>query len=73
MLEAYIIDQIRRKEEEYRRRELGIPPPVPLPPLDYVPSLPPSDRGDRGVAIIRYEDEEPGRPDTVTLDLRYVS
>jgi len=69
MLEAYIIEQIRRKEQERLRRELETPPPLPSPPPDYFPPLPPSDRGE---AIMPYQDE-PARPDAITLYLRYAS
>ncbi len=69
MLEAYIIEQIRRKEQERLRRELETPPPLPPDQRPYLPP-PPTTDGDSDSIIINYGDE-PTRPDSITIDLAY--
>jgi hypothetical protein len=54
MLDAYVIEEIKRRERDKGRDdrpvvELPLPPPVPEPPPERD-----DDRGDRGVVIIDY-------------------
>jgi hypothetical protein len=56
MLDAYVIEEIKRRERERGRDdrpsiELPLPPP---PPPGSPPSREQDDRGDRGVVIIDY-------------------
>jgi len=55
MLDAFIIEEIKRREREHGREdrpvaELPLPPPVPSRSGDHTPPEPP----DRGVVIIDY-------------------
>jgi hypothetical protein len=56
MLDAYVIEEIRRREREKGREdrpaaELPLPPPTPAGPPDREDD---DGRGDRGVVIIDY-------------------
>jgi hypothetical protein len=59
MLDAYIIEEIKRRDEDRRRREeerrprLELPLPIYPPDEDQRPSKP-DDGSDRGVVIIDY-------------------
>ena len=54
MLPPFIIEQIRRLEEEERRRNDRVQPRLELPVSDYRPSRQPDkdDEPDRGVVIL---------------------
>ncbi len=55
MLDAYVIEEIRRRERERGRDDRpAVELPLPAPPPGREPDRDKDDRGDRGVVIIDY-------------------
>ena len=55
MLDAFIIEEIKRRERERERRESERPSvQVPVPPPDHAPQQSEEDKPQRGVIIIDY-------------------
>jgi len=52
MLPGFIIDQIRKREEDDRRRDLPVRPQLPIPDQPRPARQKPDDQQDRGVIII---------------------
>lgn len=60
MLDAYVIEEIKRRERQRDRDDRPVAQvPVPTPPPDRPAGRPPGDRGDdlpgRGVVVIDYD------------------
>jgi hypothetical protein len=55
MLDAYVIDEIRRRDRDGSRDDRpSVELPLPAPPPAREPDREKDDRGDRGVVIIDY-------------------
>jgi hypothetical protein len=57
MLDPWIIDEIRKREEERRRQSEGVQQQLPDEPAEAPPRAPsgPGGKSDRGVAIVDYK------------------
>jgi len=55
MLDAYVIEEIKRRERQRERDDRpAVELPLPAPPPGHEPDSDKDDRGDRGVVIIDY-------------------